>query len=172
MTTVPADSAATRPIAVIDLDGVVADVRPRLVHIQGGRRDWDAFFAEIPADAVLPEGRAVVERLADEHEIVYLTGRPERTRRNTEEWLDRHRLPRGRLIMRAERDRRPARMVKSRLLRELNRELGRGARIAVVVDDDVEVCDALERDGWPVLRADWMTEQPTLHHAQERQGRT
>ena len=157
-----------RPLAVIDLDGVIADVRPRLVHIQGPRRDWDAFFAGIPDDAVLPEGRAVLERLAGDHAIVYLTGRPERTRPDTEAWLARHDLPRGRLIMRRDHDRRPARQVKPRLLREL----ARGRTVAVIVDDDVSVCEALERDGWPVLRADWMTDEGALRRAQERDGRT
>jgi hypothetical protein len=44
--------------------------------------------------------------------------------------------------------------------------------VAVVVDDDAEVCTALERDGWPVLRADWMEDAPALHAAQEQHGRT
>lgn len=163
-----ADESTALPIAVIDLDGVVADVRPRLVHIRGASRDWARFFAGIPEDAVLAQGRAVVERLAADHEIVYLTGRPERTRRDTEHWLERHGLPTGRLFMRSERDRRPARMVKPRLLRELSR----GRRVAVVIDDDPEVCAALEEAGWPVLRADWMPDDDTLHRAQERRGRT
>src|SRR4051812_41343002 len=76
-----------RPIAVIDLDGVVADVRHRLHHLDLRPRDWAAFFGGIPDDPVLPEGLAVVERLADDHELVYLTGRPERTRADTEAWL-------------------------------------------------------------------------------------
>ena len=157
-----------RPLAVIDLDGVVADVRHRLAHLQSRPKDWDAFFAGIPDDPPLPEGVAVVERLAGDHELVYLTGRPERTRQDTLEWLERHGLPPGRVIMRAEGDRRPARQVKPSLLRRLSP----GRRIAVVVDDDAQVCDALERDGWPVLRADWMESAPDLRAAQEREGRT
>ena len=157
-----------RPIAVIDLDGVVADVRHRLHHLDAKPRDWDAFFAGIPDDPVLAEGRAVVDRLAPDHDVVYLTGRPERTRPATEAWLRRHRLPQGLLIMRSERDRRPARVTKPSRLRKL----ADGRRIAVVVDDDPEVCAALERDGWPVLVADWMTRPETLEAAQERLGRT
>lgn len=156
------------PLAVIDLDGVVADVRHRLGFLRGPRKDWDAFFAAAADDPVLAEGRAVVERLASDHEIVYLTGRPERTRAATEDWLARHGLPRGRVIMRREGDRRPARAVKPRLLASL----GRGRTVAVVVDDDAAVCAAYERDGWPVLRADWMPAGPELADAQERSGRT
>jgi len=157
-----------RPIAVIDLDGVVADVRHRLHHLDAKPRDWDAFFAGIPDDPVLAEGRAVLVRLAPDHELVYLTGRPERTRAATEAWLRRHRLPKGRLIMRSERDRRPARVTKPGLLRRL----AEGRRIAVVVDDDPQVVAVLTRDGWPVLVADWMGRPETLTAAQERDGRT
>jgi hypothetical protein len=153
---------------VIDLDGVLADVRHRLHHIQHGRQDWDAFFAGIPDDAVLVEGRAVVERLAGDHDLVYLTGRPERTRADTEAWLTRHRLPQARLIMRTDSDRRPARQLKPRLVREL----ARAHTIAVIVDDDVAVCAALEQAGWPVLRADWMEGSAALTETQERTGRT
>ena len=158
----------SRPLAVIDLDGVVADVRHRLHHVSGKRRDWDAFFDGIAADAVLPEGRAVVDRLATDHEIVYLTGRPERTRGATDEWLARHGLPRGQVIMRPEGDRRPARLLKPRLLRSLAAD----RQVAVVVDDDAEVCAALQRSGWPVLHADWMGESPPLRRAQEADGAT
>jgi len=160
---------ADRPLAVIDLDGVVADVRHRLHHLDAKPRDWDGFFAGIPDDPVLAEGRAVVEQLAPDHEIVYLTGRPERTRAATEAWLRRHRFPQGRLIMRSEHDRRPARVTKPNLLRRLADD---GRRVAVIVDDDPEVCAALTRAGWPVLVADWMTRPDALRAAQERLGGT
>ena len=159
---------AARPLAVIDLDGVVADVRHRLPFIRGTPRDWDRFFAGIDDDPPLPEGLAVVHQLAADHDLVYLTGRPERTRAATQAWLDRHGLPRADVIMRAERDRRPARVVKPQLLERLSR----GRRVAVVVDDDPEVCAALSDAGWPVLQADWMQRPTELDAAQERLGRT
>ena len=76
---------APRSLAIIDLDGVVADVRHRLHHVAGAKKNWSAFFAGAGDDEVLAEGRAVVEQLAGDHDIVYLTGRPERTRSQTEE---------------------------------------------------------------------------------------
>jgi hypothetical protein len=157
------------PIAVIDLDGVLADVRHRLHFLESSPKDWDGFFAGIPDDPVLLEGRAVVARLAEDHELIYLTGRPESTRAETEAWLERHGLPHARLVMRRARDRRPARVTKPALLRDL---VADGREVAVVVDDDPQVCDALERAGWPVLRADWMTRSEALEGAQEDAGRT
>jgi hypothetical protein len=156
-------------VAVIDLDGVIADVRHRLRFLESKPKDWDSFFARIPDDPVLAEGRAVVDRLAADHEIVYLTGRPESTRRQTEAWLERNVLPRAELIMRRAGDRRPARIAKPALLRSY---ASRGRTIGVVVDDDVAVCEAMEQDGWPVLRADWMGRPQSLEHAQEDAGRT
>jgi len=157
-----------RPIAVVDLDGVVADVRGRLRHISGVRKDWDAFFAGIPDDPPLAEGLAVARKLAEEHDLIYLTGRPERTRGDTEGWLEQQQLPHGRLIMRRDGDRRPARVVKSRLLQQL----ARNRTVAVVVDDDPAVCAALQADGWQVLVADWMGHPDELTEAQETDGRT
>ena len=34
-----------RPLAVVDIDGVVADVRHRLHYIEGKPRQWDRFFS-------------------------------------------------------------------------------------------------------------------------------
>jgi len=161
---VPSD----RPLAIVDLDGVLADVRPRLPHIEGARKDWAAFFAGIPDDPPLAEGLAVVHRLLADHEVVLLTGRPERTRADTEWWLAAQGLPRLRLIMRRDGDRRPARQVK----RQLVRRLAAGRTVAIVVDDDPAVWAALEADGWPVLRAEWMDRAAPLHAAQEGEGRT
>jgi hypothetical protein len=55
-------------------------------------------FAATADDPLLDEGRAVVEELETGHEIVYLTGRPERCRKDTIEWLRRYGLPEARLV--------------------------------------------------------------------------
>lgn len=157
-----------RPLAVFDVDGVLADVRHRLRHVERRPKDWDAFFAAAPDDPPLAQGVALARESARDCEVVYVTGRPERCRSDTLAWFARHGLPEGTLRMRRERDRRPARVAKPELLREL----ARGRAVAVVVDDDVAVCDAYERAGFRVLRASWMTAEPTLVEAQEDDGRT
>lgn len=40
----PGSLGARKPLAVFDIDGVLADVRHRLPHVQGRPKDWDAFF--------------------------------------------------------------------------------------------------------------------------------
>lgn len=159
---------AARTLAVFDLDGTLADVRHRLPLLRRRPRDWDAFFAAAVDDPPLPAGVALALASAAEHEIAYVTGRPERCRRDTEQWLDRHGLPAGRLLMRRPDDRRPARAAKPELLRRL----ASGTEIAFVVDDDAQVCDAYEAAGFRVRRATWMTDEPLLERAQEDEGRT
>lgn len=152
---------------MLDLDGVLADVRHRLHLLEQVPKNWDGFFAGIPADPPLEVGRALAAELAKTHEIVYLTGRPERTRSTTSAWLSEHRLPPGRLVMRRDGDRRPARLTKVGLVRRL----GADQAIAVVVDDDPAVCAALRAEGLPVLAADWVDRPETLNREQEH-GRT
>ena len=106
-----------RPLAIVDLDGVVADVRHRLRHLERRPKDWDAFFDAAPDDPPHPEGLAVVRRLEEDHEVVYLTGRPERCRDDTLAWLDQHGIGGHELLMRSRRDRRPAAQVKVEVLR-------------------------------------------------------
>jgi beta-phosphoglucomutase-like phosphatase (HAD superfamily) len=157
--------------AVVDIDGVVADVRHRLSFLDRRPKDWDGFFDAAVDDPVLPEGAAVVGELAARGlTLVWVTGRPERCRPDTRRWLDRHHLPAGDLYMRGDRDRRPARQTKLETIRRLARE----APVAVVVDDDDAVVRTLRESGFEVLHARWMEEggEPTLFDAQESDGRT
>lgn len=160
-----------RPLAIIDLDGVVADVRHRLHHLRG-RKDWDRFFAAARHDALHPEGAAIVATLAVDHEVVFLTGRPSHLAAATERWLDEHDLGGHRLVMRPPGDRRPAAVVKAELLNTV----ARGRRVGMVVDDDPVVLAVMRRAGYPTFEADWERraddDERVIHQAQEEDGWT
>ena len=153
-------------LAVFDIDGVVADVRHRLHHLERPK-SWPAFFAAADEDALLPEGARLVADLARAHEIVWLTGRPAWLRDTTADWLARHGLPGRELHLRPGRDYRPARLYKLEVLQRL---APRG--LAAFVDDDPEVVTAAAAAGFPALLAEWLPRTATLHDAQERLGRT
>ena len=157
-------------LAVFDIDGVVADVRHRLHHLRRANR-WTQFFQGAGDDPLLAEGAALVADLAREHEIVWLTGRPDWLRATTAGWLSEHGLPGTELHMRRDGDYRPARAFKLGVLRRLD---PRG--IAAFVDDDREVVDAALSAGFPAALADWVSrddqDADVLHDAQERYGRT
>ncbi len=157
------------PLAVFDLDGTLADSRHRQHFLERKPRDWDAFFAAAPDDPPLAEGVTRCLEAAGECEVVYLTGRPERCRKDTLAWLAEHGLPEGRVHMRRNDDRRPARTTKLQILRRLAGD----REIRMLVDDDELVCADAERAGFPVVRAGWAAgTTETMKDAQEREGRT
>jgi hypothetical protein len=160
--------SSTRPLAVFDIDNTLADTAHRQPFLERAPRDWDAFFAAAPQDPPIAEGIALVRESAQECEVVYLTGRPERCRRDTLAWLAAHGLPEGRVYMRRNDDRRPARRTKLEILRRL----ARTREIRVLVDDDELVCEDAERAGFTVVRAHWTAPSAALKVAQEREGRT
>ena len=167
------ERASSPRVAVLDIDGVIADVRHRIHHIQARPRDWDAFFAEVSADPVLADGRAEALAVAASGlAIVYLTGRPERCRLDTVRWLSDHALPEGDLVMRRDTDRRPAKVFKVQALRELSRT----REVAYLLDDDADVIAAAASAGYVVRLADWLPRDEAdvdpLREAQETLGRS
>ncbi len=158
----------TRPLAVFDLDNTLADTAHRQRFLERRPRDWDAFFAAAPHDPPLADGLALVLKSAEECEIVYLTGRPERCRRDTLDWLAAQGLPKGRIWMRRNDDRRPARFTKLEILRRISRDRD----VRVLVDDDELVCEEARRAGFTVVQARWAAPSEDLKDAQEREGRT
>lgn len=161
-------SADSRGLAVIDLDGVVADVRHRLHHLDGRRPRWGAFFAAAPDDPPLAEGVALVADLATRHRIVWLSGRPDGLRAVTVGWLRQNQLPAGRLELRPDGDYRPAAVFKLERLHALRR-LG---PIEAVVDDDPRVIEAARTAGFPAVLSTWVERGARLARAQDEQGRT
>lgn len=153
---------------MFDLDNTLADTAHRQRFLERKPRDWDGFFAAAPQDPPIPQGIALVLESAEECEVVYLTGRPERCRRDTIDWLGAQGLPEGRIHMRRDNDRRPARRTKLEILRRL----ARTREIRVLVDDDELVCVDAERAGFTVVRARWTAPSAALENAQEREGRT
>lgn len=160
--------SSRRPLAVFDLDNTLADTGHRQRFLEIRPRDWDAFFAAAPQDPPIPDGVALAVASAEECEVVYLTGRPERCRADTSQWLAAHGLPEGRVYMRRDHDRRPARRTKLEVLRRLARD----REVRVLVDDDELVCADAEQAGFTVVRARWSVPSAELRTAQERDGRT
>jgi hypothetical protein len=154
-------------LAVFDIDGVVADVRHRVHYLEGPHRSWERFFGAANGDGLLDTGARLVAELAKQHEIVWLSGRPEWLRPITAEWLTAHALPGAEMHLRPPDDYRPAARYKLSVLRTLQ---ARG--IAALVDDDDTVVSAAQAAGYPAVLADWLPRDPVLRQAQDVEGRT
>ena len=132
---------------IFDIDGTLADLTHRLPHIQKDPKDWRAFFAACDADAPIPH---IIELARDldlaDRAIIYVSGRSDECRAATEAWLKRHKLPAGKLYMRAEGDHRPDDIVKAELLAELR---GQGYEPVMAFDDRNRVVKQWRASGVP-----------------------
>ncbi|MGP3689620.1 phosphatase domain-containing protein [Streptomyces sp. IBSNAI002] len=162
------ENNARRPLAVFDIDNTLADTGHRQHFLERRPRDWAGFFGAAPSDPPLGRGVALAVESAADCEVVYLTGRPERCRADTADWLARNGLPEGRVWMRGNQDRRPARTTKLEVLQRI----ARGREVRMLVDDDELVCRAARAAGFRVVLADWAARAPELEAAQEGEGRT
>jgi hydroxymethylpyrimidine pyrophosphatase-like HAD family hydrolase len=72
-----------------DLDGTLANIEHRLGYVRSKPKNWRAFDAGIPNDAVnLPVAAAFNALYNAGHDIIFASGRNERSRAATVSWLD------------------------------------------------------------------------------------
>jgi beta-phosphoglucomutase-like phosphatase (HAD superfamily) len=133
---------------VFDLDGVLSDAATRQHFVEGGRRDWDAFFDACGDDALIEEVSRLLELLDPSLGIVLLTGRPVRVQPQTLAWLDRYEVRWDLLIMRDVGDYQAARRFKRRTIDEL-RALDLELRLAF--EDDRRNVDMFRQAGVPCV---------------------
>lgn len=141
------------PKAVIwDLDGTLSDDRARahFVEVERGReRDWTSYFDAIGEDPPIAASLEVLRALhAAGNRVVFLTGRPEHTRRITERWLRANGLTDyDRLLMRPPGDDRPSGLFKVDEVAKLRREF----ELVCAFEDRIDVAEALRGAGVPIF---------------------
>lgn len=143
----------SKPRAVIwDLDGTLADDRARAHYVEveeGKKRDWKSYFDAIEDDPPIAASIAILQALRhDGIGVLYLTGRPEYTRPQTERWLKVNGLDEyDRLVMRPNDERRVAGEFKVDAVRELREHY----ELVCAFEDRLDVADHLRLDGTPVF---------------------
>jgi len=131
-----------KPVYVFDIDGTIANLEHRL-HLLP---DWNAFFDACDKDAPIDHMIRVARALHNDNDIVYVSGRSDRVRDATVEWLKKHSLPPGRLYMRCAGDHKPDDILKVELLAELRRD---GFEPIMAFDDRTRVVKAWRAAGIP-----------------------
>lgn len=135
---------------ICDLDGTLTDTIHRLHHVQGPKKDWDAFFDGIPDDPIVgPVADIVDTYAADGAAILLCSGRPEKCREKTQEWLNKNDVEYTRLYMRPDDDRRPDHIVKSQILDGI---LADGYEPVFVLDDRASVVNMWRERGLTCLQ--------------------
>jgi acid phosphatase class B len=107
---------------ILDIDGTLADLSERAHFAEAG--DWDNFFDLVYMSEDTPiehtqDGMKEIIDYADE--IYFLTGRPERTREVTVDWLDKYyniRPPKEILFMKTDDDHGPSSKFKKAIIED------------------------------------------------------
>lgn len=137
-----------RKAVIFDVDGTLADTSKRQHYVQGPKKDWKSFFAEVHLDA---PRQSIVELAVNfhalEYEIIVVSGRGLEIGIATEDWLRKYGVPYDHLFMRNSGDHRSDTIVKKEILELLPRD-----SIAYVVDDRDSVVKMWRDEGLTVLQ--------------------
>ena len=115
-------------LVVFDIDGTLANIEHRLDYVRSKPKNWKAFDAGIPNDKVnLPVAEVFWALDAtDQHTIILASGRNERSRQATENWLRKNSLNAyDKLYMRKADDFRGDDIVKQEILDEIIADYGK-----------------------------------------------
>jgi beta-phosphoglucomutase-like phosphatase (HAD superfamily) len=154
-----ADGPQAPGVAVVfDIDGVISDATARLHHIQGKRKQWEAFFQAAADDPLIAEVARLVELLDPRIQIVLLTGRPKHIEDLTVAWLEAKELRWDVLVMREEGDRRPAPDMKRSAVDDLKRA---GFDLRLAFEDDARNVAMFHREGVPCIHVQGYGGDPT-----------
>jgi FMN phosphatase YigB (HAD superfamily) len=139
-----------KPCVIFDIDGTLANGDHRLHLIQQTPKQWDAYFDLCDGDLPIPHMIEVLRVLEREFVPVFVSGRAERCRIKTEQWLARHGAATGRyplrLYLRPDGDHRDDDVLKIELLGKLRAD---GFEPVIVFDDRNRVVKAWRAAGVP-----------------------
>lgn len=122
-------------VLFVDIDGILADCSHRLHYLD--KKDYDNFYKEVVNDVPYVRDRRAINDMSDKYngKVVLLTGRPERTRKDTESWLAKYYdIPADTVIlMRQDADHRKATELKPELALKYIED--NGIKACMVLDD-------------------------------------
>jgi phosphoglycolate phosphatase-like HAD superfamily hydrolase len=146
---------------IFDIDGTLADCGHRLHHVKHGKRDWDQFFATMAEDRPIASVHRLFRALEDQGETLLLcSGRPERYRQTTQEWLLDHDLTGyTSLYMRPDGDHRADHIVKRQILDGIRAD---GYEPWLVIDDRPSVVAMWREAGLCCLQAKSDADAPAV----------
>ena len=142
-----------KPCVLFDIDGTLADITHRRGFLDGQHPNWarfnDHMGDDTPNAPVVDLYKTLWE--AGTYELILVTGRNERFREVTEQWLAWNEIPFARLIMRPDDDNRADYKIKQEILNNL---LGEGKSIAFTVDDRQQVVNMWRKNNITCLQCD------------------
>lgn len=134
---------------IVDLDGTLADIRVRLKHLKGKKKDWKSFNKSIETDELHKWCREIIIRFASDHYIIIVSGRTDDLREQTVEWLHKFEVPYHFLFMRKSFDMRPDNIIKEEIYMQKIKD---HYSVLFILDDRQKVVDMWRGLGLVVLQ--------------------
>lgn len=140
-------------VIICDIDGTIADISHRLHFVKQEPKDWKNFLTGFEKDEMRWDIVGEVREMAKRHNarIIFVSGRGEETRGETEHWLNKHMIREGieysMLLMRNAKDHRPDTEVKAEIYDKYLKNLN----ILAVYDDRPSVIRMWEGKGLHVV---------------------
>lgn len=136
---------------IFDLDGTLADITNRRNALALAQGNWDIFFSSMDRD---PPKTPIVNlyhilAASQKYTMIIVTGRPERYRNITTDWLNSKEIDYNYLFMRKDNDRRPDNLIKKEILEKIKSE---GFYIDFAVDDRNSVVGMWRENGVTCLQ--------------------
>ena len=140
-----------KDIIIVDIDGTVADITHRLHFLTGDVKHWDKFNAAMSEDKAKETVLSIINVFeARGFCIWFKTGRFEKYRQVTEDWLIENEIHFDELTMRADGDYRSDFKVKQDMLDGMH--WSERARILCVIDDRESVVEMWRKNGLTCLQ--------------------
>jgi predicted kinase len=105
------------PFVVSDVDGTICNIEHRVHWVKGDHKNWPKFFEGIAND---PPRQEIINLLhahkAEGRQVILCSGRNEKYRGVTQEWLNKHNVPYDALYLRADTDSRDDTITKAEMI--------------------------------------------------------
>lgn len=93
-----------RAAVICDLDGTLSDCRARQHLVINSPKRWDEFYDQCDQDPLNRPVAVIVNSVAHLYRVLLVSGRVERVRGKTVQWLEHHNVPYDALFMRPDGD--------------------------------------------------------------------
>lgn len=135
-------------LVIFDIDGTLADISQRIHHIRNRPKNWDAFNEGMAKDKAIHSMIRLCNILytAGLH-IILCSGRNERNRPETVEWLKQQGVNYHELWLRKDNDKRQDAVVKREMLQNVDK-----SRILFIVEDRSRVVEIWRSEGLTCLQ--------------------
>lgn len=135
-------------LVIFDIDGTLADISERVHHIRRKPKNWNAFIAGMAQDKAIHSMIRLCNILyASGLRIILCSGRNEKNRPETVEWLAKHGVNYHELLLRQDEDFRSDAIVKREILQGFDK-----SKILFVVEDRSRVVEMWRAEGLVCLQ--------------------